>query len=220
MTMSYTNCSNKFEAFKFDSGDLGSTGDNNPVPVSGKIAMEWLTAKCAACHGPASGVVGGFSDVTNREGLVTQNQIKPGDPMGSILYQSLLGLNNLQVMPQGVPATMEEKNMIRDWIVAGAPGVTTAPPPPIPLAANYQSIFKNILEPKCVSCHNANLAEAGIRYDTYAQTILTVDKTTPTQSLLYTVVLSGEMPLAPLQPLSNQEVAIILKWIQDGALNN
>jgi len=47
-----------------------------------------------------------------------------------------------------------------------------------------------------------------------------VSTANPTASLVYTEVVSHEMPLAPYAPLSSADQALILQWIQQGASNN
>jgi hypothetical protein len=49
--------------------------------------------------------------------------VKPGDPAGSLMIQTLQGpVPPVQIMPlTGAPLTAAQINAISDWIAAGAP---------------------------------------------------------------------------------------------------
>jgi hypothetical protein len=72
-------------------------------------------------------------------------------------------------------------------------------------------------------CHSAGFHEDGGPLVTYAQIKKNVSTTNPTKSKLYTVLkANGEekMPRAPFSALTSAQMDMILKWIQQGALNN
>jgi uncharacterized membrane protein len=233
LVFSYSNCG-KFESVN-GVASLGSTSNNNnnnvppviqpPVVILedtlGYKAMTILNNKCMSCHGPASGMVGGFTDVTNLSGLISQNQIIPGSSATSILYRSLIGDGGIPVMPF-TPLLPDEILLIKDWIDQGAlaPGVVAGSPQILPLAPTYASIAQNIIKPKCLQCHGPINPDVGLRYDNYIETMKAIDLVNPTQSLLYTDTVSGLMPKAPLAPLTDAEVTVLLQWIQSGAPNN
>ncbi len=86
-----------------------------------------------------------------------------------------------------------------------------------------------ILNASCVlnsGCHlggngvnqNVNL-DSAYAYNTIIVKEL-VSTTSPQASLLYTEVRSNEMPRPPTPPLSASQQALILYWIEQGALNN
>ena len=95
-------------------------------------------------------------------------------------------------------------------------------------AVDYTKDVKPILATHCVYCHGADESESGLRVDA-GQLILDGGDRGPaivpgksTESLLYQVLVGeGEedvtaMPL-DADPLSKKEIAIIKKWIDDGA---
>jgi mono/diheme cytochrome c family protein len=204
----YNNCSG-YEAGK--TLDLGST---TSADASAQVKLI-LTNNCATCHGPANGVVGGFADVTDLSGLISQNQIIPNNANNSVLFQSLTGANGTTLMPVGMALNSSDIQVIRDWINQGALFSTPV------LGPTFSSINANILKPKCVACHNAVQAQGGIRLDSYTEVIKYVNA--PAQadtSALYTSVLLGQMPLPPQAALSDSEIVTILNWIKNQALDN
>lgn len=90
--------------------------------------------------------------------------------------------------------------------------------------ATYSNVRKFILEDKCLSCHNTNRAKGGVDlsayenvfdWSDYFQPIVT--KGDPDQSGLYTEVVRGAMPPKKKDPLSNEEIEFLKKWIIEGA---
>jgi hypothetical protein len=94
----------------------------------------------------------------------------------------------------------------------------------LPQNVSFANDVEPILVAKCsfTGCHDAvpahdptlvaGQAYAGIIEGHYVNTVA------PKESILYTMVASGEMP--PSGPLSNNEVKTILAWITEGAKNN
>ncbi len=77
-------------------------------------------------------------------------------------------------------------------------------------------------------CHSGT-TNAGLNLDldsSVAYVSITTNKdhlllgSSPTATLLYTEVESGEMPKPPNSPLSANQISLILNWIKQGALNN
>lgn len=80
----------------------------------------------------------------------------------------------------------------------------------------YSEIFDNILQPKCVSCHDSGLSD----FSSYASLMNSGDITpfNPNSSVLYQKIAEGLMP-KNAQPLSSDEVRAVYAWIAAGALN-
>ncbi len=99
------------------------------VPVRGhaqeslaQSARVILEKHCVSCHGATQ--MGGL-DLREREALLTGGTrgpaLVPGDPEASVLYQALLGTDDL-AMPLGQdPLSDEEVEIIHRWIAGGAP---------------------------------------------------------------------------------------------------
>lgn len=103
--------------------------------------------------------------------------------------------------------------------VTPTPTATPTPSPsptPTPSQATYSYIYTNILKPKCVGCHGS---AGGYSFATYSATLKAVVPGSPSQSLLYSSTQSGSMPKGGTR-LTTQQLDLIYKWIQAGALNN
>lgn len=211
-------------------GPPNSTGSPAPAPapmpapappIAGAGTLETraitiLTNACFACHGTAN--AGGVNMINNAQHLVTVGLVIPGNAAGSPLYSSISSGR----MPPSGPLAAADVAVIAEWINAGARAPAGALPPtpaPIPLAATYRSIQANILGPKCVSCHGAVQARAGVRLDSYAAVLRTVSVGNPNNSELFESVDDGDMPQGGPR-LSNAELNAISQWIANGALNN
>jgi len=177
---------------------------------------------CVTCHGAGSST-GVFLD--------SYSDVMPSIPLIKSVIES-------GIMPPSAPLPTAEKEMILDWIAAGAPEFLNSPAPsggpatPVPdptplppLAPTYASLNANIFLPKCVICHSAAGSASKVPLDTLdaivnATTPL-VTPANPTQSLLYRKVTSATPGAAPempppkdgFSPLSDDEQANILQWI-------
>lgn len=85
--------------------------------------------------------------------------------------------------------------------------------------SGFRYLQEKILSPLCVSCHSSQSTAKGYAYDSYAQTLKSVNIKNPTASRLYKVVFNGSMPRGKAH-LTPEQIAQILKWIQAGALND
>lgn len=184
-------------------------------PVLNQEAMTLLQNKCSSCHSSQSAGSGGFATVLDVDAMIADRMIYPGNPEASLLYKRIAEGS----MPPGSPFSANEKDLIYRWIRDALVASPDAPEP-IPLAANYTSINENILKPKCVSCHGADIAKEGRRYDSYTETMRSVRAGRPSDSKLYTITLEGEMPPRPRTSLTSQELAVIAEWIRAGAKND
>jgi uncharacterized membrane protein len=103
---------------------------------------------------------------------------------------------------------------------APSPSGTGTPIPSPTVSATFAAVYKNVLQPRCVSCHSGSGAPRGIDLSSYAQVMATgsVVAGSPSQSSLYTATSSGIMPPGGALPAS--EVQLISAWIAAGAPNN
>ena len=91
----------------------------------------------------------------------------------------------------------------------------------------FQNEILPILVSNCATsgCHDNVTAKKGVVLTSYATIINTAEINTanPSESKLYSVMVkSGDdrMPPSPASPLSSSQTASVLKWIEQGALNN
>lgn len=75
-------------------------------------------------------------------------------------------------------------------------------------------------------CHDAATAMDGVKLDNYENVMATADVKpgNPNSSDLYEVLVEDDedkrMPRPPFPRLSNEQIAMVRKWIQQGAKNN
>jgi mono/diheme cytochrome c family protein len=226
----YTNCGFEgshtagFKNLDSASGINGSTGVGSGSATE-QQAIGILSAKCLSCHG--SNGFGGISNILDIPTLIRTGLVVPESPDSSNLIQSV----EANRMPPGSPLTASEKSLLREWVL-GSPGATPvatptpiatpiATPTPAVVVSTYASIASTILTPKCVGCHGPNLARAGIRYDSYNASKLTVVVNNINASRLYaSCAPGGSMPPSPAPRLTATELKKISDWINAGALNN
>lgn len=89
----------------------------------------------------------------------------------------------------------------------------------------FENTIKPLINNSCATtdCHDAITAQDGIILDTYANIIISgeVKPHKPNDSKLYEVLLeSGDDLMPPDNPLSSEQIALIKKWIEQGAKNN
>ena len=98
----------------------------------------------------------------------------------------------------------------------GRPGDGSDVPMP-----TYSWINKNVIQPKCLSCHITGAASYGIDLSSYSKMMATgsVVARNPLQSRFYTQALAGAMPKGG--PVLNEAVVqTIYDWINSGALDD
>ena len=95
---------------------LRAVSATGQTPDPAAQAIKVLTERCARCHGQ-NGVAMKNVFVLNRDRLIAARIVVPGDP-GSLLLKMV----ESNAMPPGGPALPdEEKKILRDWVIAGAP---------------------------------------------------------------------------------------------------
>jgi mono/diheme cytochrome c family protein len=109
----------------------GRVAGADPADVAAR-AKEVFRAHCTECHAGARARAG--VNVLDRDGLVKKEKVVPGKPDDSTLYQLITATDESAMPPTGRPRlTAEQVEMIRKWIVAGAPAFPAdAPAPPEP----------------------------------------------------------------------------------------
>ena len=87
------------------------------------ITLEVLSPACAlvACHSTSTRVAGYAFDTLSASRESLRSLVTPGHPEQSELYQIIS--TPREVMPPDAPLATEDIDLIRSWILAGAPGL-------------------------------------------------------------------------------------------------
>ncbi|QDU79380.1 Chromosome partition protein Smc [Polystyrenella longa] len=109
-------------------------------------------------------------------------------------------------------------------LLAGSPLLVYGDDKPI----NYQDHVQPILRAKCFSCHNTNKKVAGLDLTSYNAAMIggasgeVVDPGSPSDSYLYMLITHDSEPVMPpnSDKMPENELAIISKWIEGGAIEN
>jgi hypothetical protein len=100
----------------YDTVYEAADGDSNEdVSYEADILVLW--GECVSCHNG--------NEPPNLEDTVSYDEllngfVVPGDADSSILYKSLLGIDNVSLMPPGSMWPNSKINLVRDWINQGA----------------------------------------------------------------------------------------------------
>jgi|GEM_PF-1372987 len=130
-------------------------------------------------------------------------------PAGALSTATFPPLDSFS-MVIGIRSNQDSLTIAFDGIASGAAVMPT-----------FASINANILQTKCVNCHNANNKLGGKSFASYTDTLMSVVAGNPAGSALFTSVAgaSPTMPIGSLK-LTAQETGAISTWIMNGAPNN
>lgn len=189
----------------------------------GTVYERILRPTCVGCHGSSSKI-----------DLGTYESVKSNLPK---VFEATLVRRAMPKAP-APPLTPDQLGLLNAWIKAGAP--RTAPngetgPLPTPLAATFESIKYNILEPKCLFCHAPGKSVARIplvtKDDLLNSPLDIVLPGNPDESGLMLAV-RGVNPEKLMPPskgadgspmgfskLSDKEIEVIALWIANGAID-
>ncbi len=185
------------------------------------------------------GVIGCHDAGSAREGFVATNyqavinSVEPGDPKKSKLYDVVTNIWAEHFMPPGSPLSKNERNIIQLWILQGALETmctdtssstsTTYPEDTICFKQDIQPIFLS----SCATtgCHDAASHAEGYILTDYAHIVSRgISPYNSQNSKIYNVLISNEaddqMPPPPRSRLSNDQIAAIQQWIDEGAINS
>lgn len=100
----------------------GTTPDSRPQTFE-YITLEVLSPACAlvACHSTSTRVEGYAFDTLSASRESLRALVTPGHPEQSELYTIIA--TPREVMPPDAPLATEDIDLIRSWILAGAPGL-------------------------------------------------------------------------------------------------
>ena len=190
-------------------------------------ALSILQQNCTSCHTDSAGPLNVFNLLSPTH-LVQSGLVVPGSPGQSSLYTEI----QTGAMPPSGALSSVDQAVIANWIAASAnaptPGATPTPTPtpgtgptptPAPSAPTFSTIESQIFAVHCTSCHSSQSAAAGYAFDSYNGVMKGVNTGSPSNSLVYTITNSGQMPTRGSSLTAAQE-SLLLAWIQAGAPNN
>jgi uncharacterized membrane protein len=217
-------------------GYVGSSDPEAYMLASEFVTFDEVSAKvfvpyCIQCHkqpAPDAGL-----DLSTYSS--TMLAVVPYDIVGSHLMHPL----ETGEMPPAGALSQTEVNLVANWILSGAPETASTSPSPTPvptatpvptptptpnpsatpLPATFTYINNNILQTKCLLCHNTNKMDGGFSYSAYADTIKSLVMGNAATSKLYIQVNTNAMPKGG-PPLTAAEKTAIQTWINNGAANN
>ncbi|MEE3373055.1 MAG: PSD1 and planctomycete cytochrome C domain-containing protein [Planctomycetota bacterium] len=178
-----------------------------------------LVRTCQKCHGNEER--GGLR-LDSREEMLSGGArggaTLPGKPKQSLLYQAIAGTHaSLQMPPSGPLAPHVIEDFAR-WIAEGAVW-------PESRREFYQRRVEPILRDRCYSCHNDTSRKGGLRLELRHLALAggksgpAIQPRHPDQSLLIQVIKRrGALKMPPTKTLSDDEVAVLVKWVAEGAV--
>lgn len=185
--------------------------------IATQKALYILTTKCSSCHNSESPT--GGVDVTTLDQMLASGAVVPTEPGLSPLFQAI----SEGSMPPSRALAQDDILAVSDWIAKMGKDTPVNLPPdtPIPLGPNFASINRNILRPKCLSCHNSSNSRGGVSFSSYASASNTVQRGSPAGSSLYTSITrtTNTMPQGGAN-LSSEEKTAISGWITSGGNND
>lgn len=153
--------------------------------------------------------------------------VSPGDPRQSELYTIITDINSHDMMPPHNPLTKTQRNLIQVWIAQGAKETICSQDTGgnvIDQVCFVQDILPMMLSSCAVTgCHDQTTAEEDYVFMSYAGVMEGISPFNPGNSEIYeSVTDNGEdiMPPPPRAPLSADQIADLVEWIENGATNS
>ncbi len=190
---------------------------------------------CAKCHlgDMAMGKLRLDSEAAILKGGASGPAVVAGKSGDSLLVKRILGLNDAPRMPMGgAPLSDVKVKLIRAWVDQGKFDMSQAAAPaavasagPAKESTEFAAQVRPILAARCYPCHGPKLQQNGLRLDSLQAILKGSDSgkvVVPGHSQgsrLISRLLAQERPMMPYggPQLSQNEIAIIRKWIDDGA---
>lgn len=105
-----------------------------------------------------------------------------------------------------------------------APTPAATPPPTSALEPTYASIRQNVLDPRCISCHNQGAWQAKDypfeSYELMTEMTFLFDQAQPEKSRIVDAVTRTQFAMPPrssgFAPLTSEEVEVLKEWIRRG----
>jgi hypothetical protein len=187
----------------------------------------------SGCHDAVSHrdgyILDSYENLFKKDGREERDNIIPGKPESSELYEVLFETGNDKMPPPGnTDLTAEQKNLIATWIREGAKKTVNCSSSCDSTLASYSfaTHIRPILQNNCTGCHSGSAPSGSIDLSTHAGV-----STVALNGRLYGAISHspGYSPMPkvpdPLDPskikkLPACEIAQIRKWAAAGAPNN
>lgn len=207
-------------------GTGGGTGSTVVCFESEVLPLFQSYCAKSGCHDAASGrdgyVLTSYDNLFKKDGRPERDNIIPGKPESSELYEVLFETGNDKMPPAGnTDLTTEQKNLIARWIREGAKNTTNCNTSCDSTLASYSynTHIRPIMQNHCTGCHSGSAPSGGINLSTH--------------STLQPIALSGRlygavahlngyipMPYGTGTKIPVCEIAQLRKWVTAGAPNN
>ncbi len=181
---------------------------------------------CAACHISASmGNLRLDSAAAVLRGGASGPAIQAGHSADSLLVKRLMGVGGVRMPMNGQPLTNDQITLIERWIDQTDFKTITAETSTGTSSALFAKEVRPILAARCYSCHGPDVQQNGLRLDSLAAVLKGSDfgpvvlPHQSTKSRLVRRLMAQERPQMPYggPALSNDEISVIAKWIDQGA---
>ncbi len=171
----------------------------------------------------------GESDYVLNNYLDISHALVAGKPEESKVYKAIITSFGEERMPPDQPLSLENRTIIRLWILQGAKPTSCQDPSEQPPGyVNPRACFQRDILPSLVSgcattgCHDAATHEEGYTFVSYSTTMHAVTPGNPGESKLYKVITAPDneddrMPPPPLPRLPAAVIDSIAAWIGYGA---
>jgi len=171
----------------------------------------------------------GESDYVLNNYIDISHALVAGKPEESKVYKAIITSFGEERMPPDQPLSLENRTIIRLWILQGAKPTSCQDPSEQPPGyVNPRACFQRDILPSLVSgcattgCHDAATHEEGYTFVSYSTTMHAVTPGNPGESKLYKVITAPDneddrMPPPPLPRLPAAVIDSIAAWIGYGA---
>jgi cytochrome c5 len=201
-------------------GTTASTITCNPTAVNNTkdsvcfntVILPFFSTNCASsgCHDSKTRAEG--YDLSTYKSIVSKG-IDLKNPKNSKLYTEML--NGMPPAPAPKLAKTQT-DLVLKWITEGAKNVTCGVA--VDTAnVTFSKTIKPLLETNCVGCHKAGSISGGVLLDSYANVKAHVDNKKMWGAMNY---LTGYSAMPPSQKLTDCQLSVVKKWIDNGAKND
>ncbi len=199
-----------------DQEELVSTCDPDTVYFENDI-LPLVVSTCGTtgCHDEDShkdGVI-----LTDYSSIIRTGEIKAGDPDDSEFFETLTDDgDDLMPPPPNDPWNSDQIGMMRQWISQGAhdnacsDGCDTT-------NVTFSGQIWPMMESYCTGCHSPSAPGGGIVIDGYEDMVALAGNGSLMGSILYD---EGYAPMPTNQMLSDCNISLLQKWIDDGLQDN
>lgn len=202
----------------------------SPAPLFERDIQPFFEQHCTECHGHDS--TKADLDLRSLAALLRGGEsgevVSPGNAHGSSLFEKV---KSGEMPPKKrTKLTTQELGLLEAWINAGARGQASDVPPDLSKAEKNARKVYDILELKCLPCHNGKKQEGQLDLRTVPSMVkggkngTALVKGTAEQSLLVKKIVDDAMPPrdqrnnASIKPITTGELDLIRQWISDGAV--